>query len=88
VDRPPARLPNTSSRLIAMAASLVGAAEDVATEMRCSAEDFREYRAGTKEPSAPELERLVALIIREQAKVIAKNRELLVQMRARKTPPG
>jgi hypothetical protein len=38
---------------------------------------------GRKEVPWPELDRLIQLIIREQGKLIAKNRELLVRTRAR-----
>jgi hypothetical protein len=65
MDRVPGRLPNTSSRLIAMAVSLVGEAQSVMLEMKCSREDFLDYCAARKEPPAEELDRL-----------IAKNREL------------
>ena len=64
----PPKLPNTSSRLIALAVSLVGSAQAVSTEMRCSDEAFLDYCAGKKEPSWPELDRLVGLIVREQGK--------------------
>jgi hypothetical protein len=61
------KLPNTSSRLIAMAVSLVG-------DPDCS---------GGKEPTWPELDRLVTRIIREQGKMMTKNRELFAQIRAK-----
>ena len=88
MDRIPPKLPNTSSRLIALAVSLVGSGQAVSAKMRCTEDDFRDYCAGTKEPSWPELDRLVSMIVREQGKMIAKNRELLNQMRTRKTPPA
>jgi hypothetical protein len=81
VDRAPAKLPNTCSRLIAMATSFVGSADDVKAIMKCADEDFRAYCDGTKEPSWPELDKLVTLIIREQSKVIARNREFLAAAR-------
>jgi hypothetical protein len=68
------RLMNTTSRLIAMAASLVGSAERVMAAMQSSAENFRLYAEGTREPTWPELERLISLIVREQQKVISANR--------------
>ena len=71
-----------------MAVSMLGSAQAVNAEMRCSAEDFRDYCAGKKEPSWPELDRLVTLIVREQSKLIASNRELIAQIRARRTPPA
>jgi hypothetical protein len=67
----------TASRLIAAAVSLVGSGQEVRAYMRATEEHFVEYCAGTKEPSFAELDRLVTLIIREQGKVIAQNRELL-----------
>ena len=81
MDRIPGKLPNTSSRLIAMAVSLVGEAQSVMLEMKCSREDFLDYCAAQKEPQAEELDRLLKLIIREQGNMIAKNRELIATNR-------
>jgi hypothetical protein len=67
MDRLDGKLPNTCSRLIAMAVSLAGSAQAVRDEMRASEADFTEFCAGQKEPSWPELNRLVTLIVREQA---------------------
>ena len=67
-----------------MAVSLAGDAQLVIAAMKCSQDDFREYCEGTKEPPWPELDRLVSLIVREQAKVIARNRELLKALKRRK----
>lgn len=88
MDRVPGKLPNTSSRLIAMAASLVGDKAEVMAQMKCSEADFREYRAGAKEPNLAELDRLITLIIREQGTLIARNRDLLAKIRSRKNPAG
>ena len=63
MDRGPGKLPNTTSRLIAMAVSLVG-----------------------KESPLDVFDRLVNLIIREQGKLIAKNKELLARIRTRHEP--
>jgi hypothetical protein len=82
VDQAPPRLASTSSRLIGMAVSLVGEAQSVAHEMKCSNADFLEYCAARKEPPAQELDRLITLIIREQGRMIAKNRELLAALGA------
>jgi hypothetical protein len=84
VDRIPPKLPNTSSRLIAMAASLVGSSSEVMVYMGCSEDDFRKYSAGQKEVPWNELDRLIALIVREQSKQIAKNRAVLARHRARR----
>ena len=81
MDRAPPTLPNTSSRLIAMAVSLVGEVEEVRKVMRCTQDDFRDYCASEKEPPWPELDRLIGLIISEQARMIAKNREFLAATR-------
>jgi hypothetical protein len=86
MDRVPAKLPNTSSRLIAMAASLIGDAESVRKEMGCSLADFAEYCTGRKEPSWPEFDRLIELVVREQSRLIARNRAFLAKTRARSTP--
>ena len=67
-----------------MAVSFVGEAQSVALEMKCSNADFLEYCAGQKEPTMAEFDRLIGLIIREQTKLIATNRELLAKMRAAK----
>jgi hypothetical protein len=82
VDRVPNKLPNTSSRLIAMAISLAGSAEAVMARMHCSPTDFAEYQAGRKEPTWAELERLVELIVSEQARLIEANRERVARVRA------
>jgi hypothetical protein len=84
MDRLNGKLPNTCSRLIAMAVSLAGSAQAVREEMRASEADFTEYCAGQKEPSWPELNRLVTLIVREQGRMIAQNRELIARIRDRK----
>jgi hypothetical protein len=81
LERVPPKPPNTSSRLIAMAVSFVGEAQSVALEMKCSNVDFLEYCAGEKEPPLDELDRLIGLILREQARLIAQNRELLAKKR-------
>ena len=39
--------------------------------MKCSNADFLEYCAGQKEPTPAELDRLIGLIVREQAKLTA-----------------
>ena len=83
----PPNLPNTSSRLIAMAVSLVGEVQSVALEMKCSNADFLEYCAGRKEPPLDELDRLISLIVREQGRLISKNRQLLADIRAQTKHP-
>jgi hypothetical protein len=80
MDRLPERPPNNASRLIAGAVSLVGDTEEVRTVMQSTPADFLDYCAGRKEPSLPELDRLISLIICEQGKIIAHNRELLRKM--------
>jgi len=77
MDRAQDKAPNTDSRLIAMAVSLLGSAHEVRALMQSTEEDFQDYCAGVKEPSWPELDRLVALIVREQDKIAAENREFL-----------
>jgi hypothetical protein len=52
--------------------------------MKCSDADFREYCEGRREPSFPELDRLIQLIVREQGKLIAQNREFLRRIRERR----
>ena len=83
MDRGPEKLPNTASRLIAMAASLVGGAEAVRRAMVCSPEDFQNYCSGLEEPPYAELDRLVTLIIVEQQKIIDRNHDFLAKMRGK-----
>ena len=80
MDRAPHKLPNTASRLIAGAVSLVGSPEEVRAFMQTTAEDFLDYCACRKDPTWPELDRLITLIVREQGKIIAHNRRLLREM--------
>ena len=82
--RRPPKLPNTASRLIAMAAGLLGSTDEVRTQLECSPEDFEAYRWAKREPPLMLLDRLVALIVLEQGKVVAKNRELLKELRAKR----
>ena len=77
----PDKAPNTAAQLIAAAVSLVGSPAAVRAHMRCTEEHFLDYCAGAKEPSFAELDRLVTLIIREQGRLIAQNRNLLRQIR-------
>lgn len=70
-----------SARLIAMAVSLVGDAGVVRNHMRCSEADFIAYCDGQKELNATMLEAVVALIVHEQGSLIAKNREMLGELR-------
>jgi hypothetical protein len=82
MDRVPGKLPNTDSRLIAMAVSLLGDWRKVMEQLRCPETDFREYSEGSRELPGPELDRLISLIIREQGKVIAAHRDMLTRHRA------
>ena len=52
--------------------------------MQASEKAFLKYCASEREPPWPEFDRLIALIVREQGKLIAKNRELLAAQRATK----
>jgi hypothetical protein len=73
-------LPNT---LVAMAISLVGDADFVRREIGCSPANFTAYCAAQQQPPWPEHDRLIQLIVREQQKVIARNRDLISQIRAK-----
>jgi len=86
LERMPRKPPNAASRLIAMAVTLVGEAQSVMLEMRCSHAEFREYTLGLREPTAEELDRLLELIISEQRKMIERNRELAAQLRDPQKP--
>lgn len=76
--------PSTGARLIAMAVSLAGSVEEVKACMRSTEADFLDYCAGAKEMALDELDRLVTLIIREQGKIIAQNRDLLQRAREKR----
>ena len=84
MDRGRDKLPNTTSRLIAMAVTLVGSAQVVRERMGCEVDDFVDYRAGKKEPDWVQFGRLVELIIAEQRKVITANRTALDTISSRK----
>jgi hypothetical protein len=84
MDRVPEKCPNTTSRLIAMAVALVGDVAPVVAAMKCSDADFQEYCAGRKDPESPEYERLIELVVREQGKVIAKNRASVASLAAKR----
>ena len=68
-----------------MAVWLVGDSEAVRKCLQCSAVDFQDYVAGRKEPSWPEFDRLIELIVREEGTLIAKRREVLRQRRERRS---
>lgn len=67
-----------------MAASLVGDENKVKEQMRCSEADFLLYCSGKKDVPISELEKLISLIVREQAVLIAKHREFLTELRTRR----
>jgi hypothetical protein len=73
---PSSKLAGLSSRLIAMAVSLVGSPSLVMARMQCTREAFYDYCAGRREPAWDELERLVGLLVHEHGKLIAEQREL------------
>jgi hypothetical protein len=77
-----------ASRLIALAISLLGSREEVRALLKCSASDFRKYCDGSKEPSWPEIDRLVDLIAREQGARIEKNRAFLDEIRRKRRLRG
>jgi hypothetical protein len=77
-----------ASRLIALAISILGSREEVRALLKCSASDFRKYCDGSKEPSWPEIDRLVDLIAREQGARIEKNRAFLDEIRRKRRLRG
>jgi hypothetical protein len=87
MDRAPAKLPNTTSRLIAMAIVLVGDAEDVRRIMGAADEDFAGYRSGDKEPPWQQFDRLIELIMARQREHIAESRRRLQDLKQGKPPP-
>ena len=66
----------TSSRLIALAVSLVGDAETVRQHIKCIPTDFNDCCSGATDLTPIQLDSLISLIIHEQGLLIAKNREL------------
>jgi hypothetical protein len=84
MGRRPDKLPNTSSRFIAKAVSLTGSVGEVRAAMQCSEKQFLQYRAGSEEPTWLELCLLVAFVVKQQRKLIARNQELLATQRARR----
>jgi hypothetical protein len=86
MDSSRGKLPNTSSRLIAMAANLVGSTQEVMARMKCSVAEFDDYRASRKEPTWAQLDRLVTLIVNEQQVRIEQNREFLRAARRKPRP--
>ena len=82
MERAPEILPNTTSRLIAMALLLVSDEEVVRRSMGASAEDFTLYREGKKEPPWPAFDGLVELIVSRQRERMARTR---VRLRAAAT---
>jgi hypothetical protein len=70
-----------ASRLISMAVSLVGDIEEVSKELMCSSKELVEYCAAKKQLTQAQFDMLLGIIFREQGKLIAKNRELLGQIR-------
>ena len=84
LDRVSEAQANTGARLIAMAVSLVGSVQEVKACMRSTEADFLDYCAGAKELGLAELDRLITLVIREQGKIIAQNRDLLQRAREKR----
>ena len=82
------RQPNTGSRLIAMATTLLGSADEVKALLKCSEADFYKYCDGRKEPSWTEIDRLVAAIVREQRRKMVKNRAFLAEIRRKRGGKG
>ena len=71
-----------------MAASLMGNVEALRKEIGSSDAEFLAYCENTKDMPWPEFDRLIQIIIREQGKVIAQNRKLLDESRARSAKPA
>ncbi len=71
---------------MAMAVALVGSADRVRIRMQCSESDYAAYSAGLKEPSSPELNRLVDLIVDEQSRAVQANREAIRRVRQKLAP--
>ena len=53
----------------------MGDSEAVRKCLQCSEVDFQDYMAGRKEPSWPEFDRLIELIVREEGILIANQKE-------------
>ena len=83
MERAPQNLPNTSSRLVAMAVRLLGSRSALQARLRWSDEQLELYSSGRGEPSFDEFAGLVSLIVDEQRAVIEKNRVLLSEIGTR-----
>jgi hypothetical protein len=88
MDRCAEKSPNSASRFIAMAVSLIGSSEAVRSAMRCSEEQFLQYREGAKEPAWRELCWVIELVVAEQRKMIERNRQRLAAHRTRRFQPN
>jgi hypothetical protein len=81
MDRAPASKPNFTSRLVAMALALARDPVKVKRCLKCSDQDFEAYCLGEKDLPLRELDRLIVLIVEEQALLIDQNRKLLTRVR-------
>ena len=79
--------PSAGARVIAMAVSLVGDPEKVRHKIGCSAEDFMAYCSGAQDLQWRHFDALLTLITHEQGLLIAKNRDLLNEMRQKSRDP-
>ena len=77
-----------SSELLDIAARLLGSDDDLRTQMKWSAADLAAYRTGKASLPWTDYDRLVALIIREQAKLLEKSKQMLHDLGKRTKPEG
>ena len=76
MDRIPESLGQVAPQLVARAVALLGSAEEVQRELRCSLDDLAQ-------PTQVQLETLFAIIVREQAALVGANRDLLDRIKSR-----
>ena len=74
--------PKTSSRMIAMAVSLVGSPDPVRKAMALSTDEFEKLGAGLQDLTRAQFDQLVSIIFLEQSRLIERNRALISRIKA------
>jgi hypothetical protein len=64
-----------------MAVTLAGSEQRVMHAMQVRAEDFAAYRSGEREPTWPQFDRLVQLVVEEQRKGIERRKAQIAHVR-------
>ena len=79
----PNRKPTTAADLIEAATNLLQSREAVRAQLEADAFQFEQWADGSAEPPWSAFERLVFLVLTEQQKRVAQNRQLLAAGRVR-----